>query len=416
MRKWLALACALAACGGNDTSGLDNFIKNMSQALCQWEFRCCTDAEIMQIEMGKFTDEATCEKFANLKLTDEFALTRLGIQQGRIKIDTGLAQMCVDKANMKVCNGTMTTPPPAMECAMDPCTYMLTGKTGAGAACLINGECAKGSRCVGANAGAEGVCVAYQAEGDICNDSTDCDPSVCNLYCAKKDFTCHVRAMLGGACAYKNDPVTMMPTELLLECDPGVNNDVYCDPGTSMCKQLPGDGQPCLAAPLPPGVFSPCDTDPTLNLTCDRSGGMPGVCRAPGMAGADCTNIGCSTKAMLYCDRTVTPPTCMALPGLNQPCQNSGFQCASPYSCNTNMTPATCVAPGQLGDMCNNFSMRCDVTLWCDNQMTPATCQAKLADGSPCTQSQSCLSGQCVFMNGMQVCTPSNNNVQCMGR
>jgi hypothetical protein len=407
------LAISLCACG-TDTSSVDNYIKQLAQAQCQWEFRCCTDAEIKQQEMGKFSDEATCEKFAQLALEDAMYIGRLGVRQGRMKIDDKMASACIAKQQAKACNpapGTTPTPMTMGPCDVDPCTVVLVGTTGTGNDCQLAGECNKDAHCVGAGSGTEGVCVPYQMENQICNDSSDCDPSVCNLYCAHKDFQCHVRSPVGGPCAYTNDATTnnMPGLPLLLECDvstPGI----YCNPATSTCDTLPGDGQPCLS-PLPPGGFTGCNPDPMLMLSCDTSGGMPGVCRGPAMAGQDCTNRQCAT--MLTCDHSTTPPTCKGLPTLGQPCPNG--QCMSPYVCNFNMTPLTCVQAQQLGQMCS-FNMQCDPTLFCDMNATPSTCKSKLADGAVCTSSQMCLSGQCNFTGTMRVCGATTVAVTCSGR
>src|SRR5262249_32876215 len=155
------------------------------------------------------------------------------------------------------------------------------------------------------------------------------DPKVANIYCAKQDFTCRVRAKLGEPCAYTTDSGGLNPSlPLLLECD-NTQKNLYCDPTSKTCKALPTAGKACLSPP-PPGVVWRCDPDPTLNLVCDTSGGGTiGTCRAPGKLGDDCTSFACDKT--LYCDRTKTPNTCAALPTLGQQCQASQGQCAKPY-------------------------------------------------------------------------------------
>jgi hypothetical protein len=406
------LAVALSACGTPDTGSVDKYIKQLAQAQCQWEFRCCTDAEIKVRDMMKYSDEATCEKFAQLALEDSMYLARLAVSQGRAKVDDAMAQACVAKQQMKMCNTPPGQPPPVTTmgpCEVDPCTVALVGSTGTGDACLLANECAKGNRCVASGAGNEGACVPYQKENEICNSSADCDPSVCNIYCAHKDFQCHVRSPIGGPCAYTVDPTSNMPTQpLLLECDASVPG-IYCDPASSTCKMLPGNGEACLSPP-PPGSPS-CNNDPKLMLSCDLTGGMPGVCRGLAMAGEDCTTRQCAP--MLMCDRSMTPNVCKAPPTLGQPCPNG--QCQMPYICNFNMTPFMCVQPGQLGDMCS-FQNGCDTTLFCDTQAAMPTCKAKLPDGSTCTSSQMCLSNICTFMGTTRVCATSATSVQCIGR
>src|SRR5437016_2198325 len=105
------LAASLAACG-TDTGSVDHFIQQLAQAECQGEFRCCTDAEIKVRDQMKYADEATCEKFAQLALEDAMYLGRLGVKQGRGKVDGTQASACIAKAQMKACNTPPGQPPP----------------------------------------------------------------------------------------------------------------------------------------------------------------------------------------------------------------------------------------------------------------------------------------------------------------
>lgn len=403
------VACASFGCGSPGTGSVDSYINSVAQASCDWEFRCCTAAEIMQQEMTKFKDAATCLKFRQLTLEDQLYAERLAVRQGRIKVDNGQVQACLAQLNAKACNTPpgMQPPPPPPPGTIDPCTQVFVGNTAIGDACLFASECVKGAHCVPTGAAGEGVCVPYQQEKQICNTSTDCDPTVKNLYCAKQDYTCHLRSPVGGPCAYTIDPTSNMPTRpLLLECDTSGTASVYCDATSMTCKTLPGSGQPCLAPPLPPDANARCDT----GLSCDTSGGMPGICRGPGNVGDDCTNFPCNS--MLYCDRSVTPNTCKTLPGLGQMC-TTNFACAKPYYCNFNTR--ICTAPAGLGQMCGG-GVQCDTGLYCDTNMAPSTCKMLLPDGAMCMNGQQCASGICNFgPGGVRTCSPSPVTVQCIG-
>ena len=409
----LALAAVGASsCGsGGNVGAVDDFIKSLAQAQCSWEFKCCTDAEIQQQEMGKYKDQATCVQFQELALQNLHYAERLAVRQGRISVDSTQAAACVAAASGKMCNAMAGSPPPPSPSpgTVDPCTLVFKGATAVGDACQFANECIKGAHCVATGSGVEGVCVPYQEEKQICNTSSDCDPTVFNLYCAKQDFQCHLRSPAGGPCAFTIDPVTNMPTApLKLECDNSTGT-LYCDATSMTCQTLPGSGQACLMQPLPPGVSSPC----AAGLVCDTGGSN--TCRGPGAVGDDCTRIAC--QSMLYCDRSMTPNTCKALPGLGEMCQASNFQCAKPYYCNTSMTPFVCAQPAELGQPCGTGSIICDTGLYCDTTTTMRTCKSKLPDGSPCTQSQMCLSGFCVFSTGTTgTCGASTVNVQCTGR
>lgn len=366
-------AAVIGGCGSPDTAAVDDYIRRLAAAQCQWEFRCCTDAQIEQREMGKFKDQATCEEFRQLALEYTTSDERLAVRQGRLSVDRAQADACLAQRTALSCDPAPGSPPPPPSPGMmNPCLLVFKGAAGAGDECRSISECAKGASCV-FSGGPTGVCVPHQQENEICNSSNDCDPSVANLYCAKQDFRCHRRSPAGGPCAYTIDMVTAMPkAPLLLECDDSTGS-LFCDPGAMTCRAMPTTGEPCLRAPLPPDVFASC----AAGLTCDPSGGPPGICRGPGAVGEDCSFIFC--ESTLYCDRAVTPNVCKQPAGLGAPC---------------------------------SFALPCEPSLYCDTAAAMPTCLQKLADGATCTQSQLCVSGQC--FGG--ICIASPFGAQCIGR
>src|SRR4051812_42108089 len=204
----ITFAVALTGCGsGGNTGAVDDFVKSYATAQCAWEFRCCTDAEIMQQEMGKFTDQATCVQFKELALQNLHYAEKLAVRESRISVDSAQASACVAAQMDKACNPMAGSPPPPSPTpgTVDPGTVVFKGVTAVGGACQFANECIKGAHCVSTGAGVEGVCVPYQEEKQICNTSTDCDPTVANLYCAKQDFQCHLRSPVGGPCAFTID-------------------------------------------------------------------------------------------------------------------------------------------------------------------------------------------------------------------
>jgi hypothetical protein len=380
---------------------------SLAAARCAWEFRCCTDAEIGQQEGGKYTDEATCELYQQLALESTMYADRVAVRESRSAVDGAQAALCVAAQMTKACNAASgstspSRPPPG---TVDPCSLVFKGATAVGDECGFATECVRGGRCVAAGS-AQGVCVPFQEEAQLCNASADCDPSVAGLYCAELDFTCRVRSTVGGPCAYRIDPVTnLASTPLFLECDTS-SADLFCDPTSRTCRALPQSGDPCLSPPLPPGIGSAC----APGLLCDMPGATGGICRGPGNVGDDCTRIPC--EASLYCDRSVTPNRCSALPTAGQPCQQSSFRCAAPSYCNVSVSPYVCATPAQLGQPCSG-SVLCDTSLYCDSTgATASTCQARLPDGWTCTQNGMCLSSDC--SSGM--CVPSPVSVLCIGR
>jgi hypothetical protein len=414
MRRILILCSLLfSACGSDNTSGIDDFIASIATQQCGWEFRCCTDAEIKAQDAHKFGTQDDCVPYRKLALQDELYSSLLAARQGRMRLDHDKSQACLMQMMSMACNPKPNQPatPPSMQ--LDACTNVFVGITAVGQPCQFPLECEKGAHCVfNKLTPSAGVCEPYQKQGDICNASSDCDTSTPQLYCAQVDWKCHLRAKLGEKCAYTVDSAGKPALPLLMECDNTIGN-IYCDPVSSTCKQLPAAGEPCLSPP-PPGVSSSCDPDPKLHLTCRTSGtSTSGVCQGLAKNGEDCTSVACDTG--LYCDSsTGTTHTCMPLPTLNQSCSISG-QCAMPYFCNFNKSPATCDQPAQLNQPCSNGAI-CDVTLWCDTSQAQAVCKAKLADGTACTSDLQCFSNDCNAATP-RVCNPTPPSaVLCVGR
>ncbi len=415
-----SLLLATAGCGSNSSADVDSFIGSLAAQQCDWEFRCCKDAEIKQLDGRKYAAEEDCIPYKTLALEDQLFLERLAAREGRLRVDSTRAGACLAQLTAKACNpmpGTPVQPPSGDPMLMDACINVLIGSTPVGSECVYTDECVDGARCVGdAEAVGRGVCVPYQEETDICNVTADCDPKVKGLYCAPQDFHCHLRARLGEACAYTTDSLGKNPTlPLLLECDNQLGN-VYCDPISSTCRQLPSDGEPCLSPP-PPGVSSSCDPDPTLALVCDTTGGgTTGVCRAPGKVNEDCSTRACA--ADLYCDTsTGTSSICRALPDFGAQCSASGGRCKKPYYCNFSKAPEVCDQPASIGEDCT--SVTCDTGLTCD--ANTRLCKSLLPDGSPCVSSTDCLSFSCGFSVGQttqRTCQPQNTTitVMCSGR
>jgi hypothetical protein len=330
MKLCSLLFCSLllSACGSDATAEIDSFIDEVVAQQCAWEFRCCTDAEIQAQDGHKFTTQDGCIPYRRLAMQDDLFMTRLAARQGRVRLDGDKKQACLDAIAGRACNarpGQSAMAMPGMK--LDACVDVVTGITPVGQPCLFPDECHKGSHCVfNKVTPASGVCEPYQQDGDICNSSDDCDPSVTQLYCAQQDWKCHTRARLGERCAYTLDAAGKPQLPLLLECDNTIGN-AYCDPLSSTCKQLPAAGEPCLT-PLPPGVSTVCDPDPRLHLTCRTSAGSTsGVCTGLAKNGEDCSSSSCDSG--LYCDSSTAVRTC-------KPKLADGVACMSDVQCQSN--------------------------------------------------------------------------------
>jgi hypothetical protein len=417
-----ALLVGLFACSSSsssngpppgDTAPVDAFINSLAQASCGWEFKCCTAAEITTRDGTKYTDMQHCVPYSTLALQDQLYVDRLAVRENRLTVDSAKAASCLAQQNARVCNPAVGVPqPPPNPMQMDDCTKVFVGATPVGQECIYANECVSGAHCVADQlTTGRGVCVPYQESSQICNDSADCDPTVPQLYCAHTDFTCHVRSKLDQPCGYTTDANGMNPTlPLLLECDTSVAN-LFCDPASKTCKQLPQNGQACLN-PLPPGVTTACDPDPSLQLVCSTQGttNPGGTCTAPGRQGADCSTVPCDKG--LYCAQSGTTAVCTALPTLGQSCTQSGERCLEPYFCNSAKN-YTCDQPAMLGQDCS--LVNCNTGLYCDRTLQPYTCKAQLPDGSQCTAPDQCLSLLCGGAAFPQTCQHQQTGVMCTG-
>jgi hypothetical protein len=408
--------------GAGSTVAVDDFIQSMAASQCEWEFRCCNDAEIMALDGNKFSVSGQCTPYRALALQTQLYIDRLAAAEGRLKVDPIQAEACLGQMQARACNPRDgETPVETDPMAMDECAHVFIGTTSIGHECVYTNECERGSRCISDTAAVgRGVCVPYQNVGDICNVDNDCDPGVKNIYCSKADYHCHTRGAFGQPCQYTTDASGKNPTlPLLLECDSTIGN-LYCDPIGSTCKQLPVDGDPCIY-PLPPGVSSQCNPDPKLQLVCDHGSGSGsgsgsgGICRAPAGVGQSCQSLACAKD--LYCDTSVTYK-CKALPGLGQVCSTTGYRCAEPYFCAYNSSSAEylCDQPAAIGEPCVSPSRTCDVDAYCDSSET-GDCQAKRADGASCTSSIQCESSSCGFTasGSTEVCLAHTSAVACTG-
>src|SRR5437773_249108 len=93
----LGLLVLLAGCGSPSTQAVDNLIQSMAAEQCAWEFRCCNDAEIGQLDGGKFRVSGECTPYRALSLKTELYLNRLAAAEGRLRVDETQASTCISQ-------------------------------------------------------------------------------------------------------------------------------------------------------------------------------------------------------------------------------------------------------------------------------------------------------------------------------
>ena len=93
-------------------------------------------------------------------------------------------------------------------------------------------------------------------------------------------------------------------------------------------------------------------------------------------------------------------------------------QCSQGLFCDFSMSPPSCKAPAQLGQPCSNAA--CDVKLYCDTTQATPVCAKQLAAGATCTSPQMCLSFNCVITGAASGVCSSNGGgpigPTCTGR
>jgi hypothetical protein len=285
-----ASACSEEAPAGPGPIPLDSLREELAAATCEQYVRC-----------GIMPDKATCDATqgdlqATLQLLTDAVL-------GRVTYDPAAARTCVEAIRAYACDGRAS----ALQGLATACEGMFVGTVKEGEACLLSDECAgKGycdvSMCMGGTC-CLGKCTAPPALVAVGGDCTT-NPCVETAYCdqAAMPFTCKARKDNGEACdsvdgckdGQRCDVGGNPQTCYLLQarggqCNPALQQgacfryDDYCEPMERKCKQLPGDGMPCV------------DGDRCL----DYAVCVAGTCKRRPIEGEACTADEC--LGTLYC-------------------------------------------------------------------------------------------------------------------
>jgi hypothetical protein len=393
---------AQAPDGPNAVGAVDDFIAALARAMCAWQFRCCNLTEIDGLSVSSYLTEADCRWATELSLGTWFASARASVADGRLSIDPGVADACVQRFAAGGCAAEGLP-------AVDPfgqimlCADPFVGRVPEGSLCWMADECAPGSRCVlggqvsnGAAAltfeglsalptvalevqlSGPGACLAYVPEGGRCRVTYDCAPG---LYCRGVDFVCAKPAGAGQPCHPLVDP-TGIPS-IGPPCDDATQTLICAG---DVCGHLPEAGEPCLADG---SSRPPCDPDAVPALACVGAGfNGPGICETLGALGAACGPEGLAPCAIdLTCIFDAATPelgTCGPLPGPGESCELA----------------QTCAAP----DVCDPDTSTCG----------PGGARH---DGEPCLKDNDCASENCfVNADGGTCGLPTYGSIACTGR
>ncbi len=393
---------------GAPAAAVDDFIDSLARAMCAWQFRCCSLAEIDAISNSTYLTEADCVPPTVISLHTWFGDARASVTENRMALEPASAAACIADFAAGACSSPSAS-------ASDPwtrfqqCPDPFVGEVPVGARCFVRDECIPESRCVGGGvpvdngpsvtpegvsslpsvssvASGLGSCIAYIQEGERCDTTIDCNPG---LYCRSADSVCARPAEEGDPCEVITD-VANNNSIVILPCNDTVKT-VICA-ADDVCARLPRDGEPCLQ-----GNGDPlCDPDPTLALSCVGIGiDGNGICKKPGQMGDACL---------------LSPDEASGLP----PC-DTALTCASSDPAQTGL--GTCGPSYGLGTACP-LGQGCLAPAVCDDQKLVCTAPGMKRDGEICVSDVDCASLVCSMNLATGICsTPPNPTVVlCVGQ
>lgn len=391
---------------GAPAAAVDDFIDSLARAMCAWQFRCCSLAEIDSISASTYLTEADCVPQTVISLHTWFGDARASVTENRMALNPASAAACIADFAAGACSSPIASFDPWTRFQLCPDPFV--GEVPVGGRCFLRDECVPGSRCVGGGVMVDngptvtpegvsslpnvssmvsglGSCIAYIQEGQRCDVTGDCNPG---LYCRSADSVCARPAEQGDPCEVVTDANNN--SIVILPCNDTVKT-VICA-ADDVCARLPRDGEPCLQSngnPL-------CDPDPTLALSCVGIGiDGNGICKKPGQMGDACL---------------LSPDEASGLP----PC-DTALTCAS--SDPTQTALGTCGPSYGLGAECPR-GQGCLPPAVCDDQKGVCTAPGTKRDGEICVSDVDCASLVCSmnFATGICSMSPNLRMVFCIGQ
>lgn len=323
------------ATGGTDAGDPLDLIGRslqLARAECQYNSRC---QPALQAYYGR--TEAQCINARQDALINEWPPLVDAINMGRTTFDGAQLDACVNAMATADCD---LGPDPGV------CTHFF-GIQGAGAPCLLDGECASGLYCSATAFGTCGVCTARAALQASCATAQCAAGAACLDVGGMKLCIDHARTA-GASCGTV---------------------------ATGLCR---GQLQ-CVIA----------------------SGGASATCTRPASLGQACTTTNQITPACSL----IHGNSCVANQCVAASFVAAGGSCAAPSYCDVtsvcNTTTSVCEALPSAGQPCNQG--RCQEDAYCDG----ATCQSRGHNGAACTSNPQCVEHRwCMGSAGAQTCGP----------
>ena len=362
--------------------------------------------------MGPGNEGKICDDDNECTLTD---VCKIGVCLGGVK-DCSDGDLCTIDTCDTLTGGCNSVPDPCddkNQCTSDTCDKLKNGcghlalADGVGCnlgACFVNAKCSVGV-CKGAalNCDDSNSCTQDSCDNKLgCqhNSLSDASPCTDNTVCTKKD------ACIAGVC--KGEAVVCPGASTCV--DPVCNavkgcsltfNTKPCDADSDACTV----NDSCAGGVCQPGFAAVCaDNNPCTNDNCDVVKGCQFLnntaqCDADGSACTDpdlCATGKCLVGKLLDCNdqNGCTNDTCGAIDGCKHTnnalsCDADGSVCTDKDTC----AVGKCVAGAKLDCddklLCTDDS--CDPKSGCKHANNTAPCD----DGDPCTTGEACVFGNC---------------------
>ena len=326
-------------------------------ALCEWEFKCCSDGEV-DYRLGPFAqDAADCtERFlqqvmsndndAHSPRADLLFVLGYSVDLERSEPDADNVAACAEQWQDQVCSQTFDGEPASCATAhpSDPCALsnLFTGKLAPGEECseglagFADIECMPGATCEQVENG-DWACVDKGLADDFCEADAACDDG---LFCEISTGRCAEKGGVGEPCAFAdpqepNAGTESLPCKASLSCDPSRNtcaaycaagfdcaDDSACPRGQSCIPHDIGEATYTYCAPRGDSNGDRCDTQPD----CGAGYHCNGAACASDIGVEDACGSDDECEAGLYC-----AVTCRVV-------KNAGEDCAGDFECNPGTT------------------------------------------------------------------------------
>lgn len=347
----------------------------------------------------------------------------VGVRDGRARFEEAAMKACIDRMASASCPAALPpTAPPIAARGFEDCTAdkFFVGNVDDGSECKTAQECKVGSRCVIFGGACGGACTPFSKVGEPC--SGVCDPT--QGYCDTVSRFCVALQAEGGTCKDSSNCVAATdcqgsvclpppPPEApcafswnrLPYCGAGLACDVvpYVDknPGTCVIRRSEGEAckyhWSCRAGLVCAGMdWSPFPGKPA----------GPGTCKKPLVEGAACSYtryaiyVGDECASGLSCD--AKEKKCRRRPKNGEACTVDVQNCVGDnVYCKPDETGAgKCGAAPGIGETCRIELQTFPLTLpcrdgYCDTDTKVCTA-ANAREGAACYSNAQCLTGRCV--------------------